>query len=452
VLKGSTILIADDEPYICELFRDLLEPEEAQVLSVHNGSDALSVLEEQAAKLDLAILDVRMPAPDGLAMLKHINDHGLDVPVIILTALDSSTVTIEAMQLGAYDYVAKPFDPDNVLHLVERAIEYRRLTRRVHALEQLSSSADPRDTLIGRSAAMQRVYKLIGRIADSNATVLITGESGTGKEVVARTLHRSSPRRTKPFVAVNCAALPETLLESELFGHEKGAFTGAMARRKGRFEQATEGIIFLDEIGEMSQATQKKLLRVLQDYTFERVGGNITITADVRVIAATNRNLEQAVADGLFREDLYYRLNVISIHLPPLRERKDDIPLLVQHFLSKKSSSGDEPARICKDALTHLMEYHWPGNIRQLENTIERAVVLAQNKVIGTEHLHLPDEEQDEQDDFLSTALAHLLRQGKSLDAILGEVRIRSTMLALQQARGNRLAAAHMLGIPEEDL
>lgn len=451
MLKGCTILIADDEPYICELFRDLLEPEEAQVLSVHSGSEALDVLEERAAKLDLAILDVRMPAPDGLAVLKHINDQGLEVPVIILTALDSSTVTIEAMQLGAYDYVAKPFDPNSVLHLVERAIEYRRLTRRVQALE-LSGNTNPRDTLIGRSAAMQHVYKLIGRIADSDATVLITGESGTGKEVVARTLHRSSPRRSKPFVAVNCAALPETLLESELFGHEKGSFTGAMARRKGRFEQATEGIIFLDEIGEMSQATQKKLLRVLQDYTFERVGGNVTITADVRVIAATNRNLEQAVADGLFREDLYYRLNVISIHLPPLRERKDDIPLLVQHFLSKKSSSGDEPARIGEDALAYLMEHHWPGNIRQLENAIERAVVLAQNKVIGIEHLHLPNDDHDEQHDLLSTALAHLLRQGKSLDAILGEVRVRSTMLALQQAGGDRLTAAHMLGIPEEDV
>lgn len=451
MLEGSTILVADDEPYICELFRDLLEPGGAQVYSAHTGTDALDIIENN--QLDLVILDVRMPDPDGLVVLERINARGLDIPVIILTALDSSTITIEAMQRGAYDYVAKPFDPDDMLRLIERAVDYRRLARRVQVLEQQSSTIDPRDILIGRSAAMQEVYKLIGRVASSDATLLITGESGTGKEVVARVIHRSSPRSNKPFVAVNCAALPETLLESELFGHEKGAFTGAMAQRKGRFEKAAKGTILLDEVGEMSAALQKKLLRVLQEHTFERVGGNTTLQAECRVIAATNRDLEQDVAAGTFREDLFYRLNVITIGLPPLRERKDDIPLLVQHVLSKKRNAEDSPPRISEETMDLLMEYDWPGNVRQLENVIERAVVLSQSRVIGPDHLCLPEEGfSDTEEDMLTLALSRMLQRGKSLHAITGEVRVRLITLALQEQQGDRAAAAHMLGISDDEL
>jgi DNA-binding NtrC family response regulator len=450
MLEGKTILIADDEAYICELFRDLLEPGGAVVYIAHSGSEALQAIDQNVP--DLALLDIRMPAPDGLEVLKHITEEGLEFPVIIMTALESSTSTIQAMQFGAYDYIAKPFEPDEALRVMERALEYRQLTHRVRTLEQQFGQKDPRDTLIGRSPPMQQVYKLIGRVVNSDATVLVTGESGTGKEVVARVIHQSSPRREYPFIAVNCAALPETLLESELFGHEKGAFTGAMARRKGRFEQAAKGIIFLDEIGEMSQSTQKKLLRILQDHTFERVGGNVTIQADVRVITATNRDLEAEVAAGNFREDLYYRLNVIHIPLPPLRERQEDIPLLVQHFLSRKRYSEEPAPRISEEALQQLVAYDWPGNVRQLENVIERAVVFSQGKVIGVEHMPLPEADEQEQDDLLAVALKNMLQRGRSMDAIIGEVRIRLITLALQQESGDRVAAARLLGIAEDEL
>lgn len=451
--EEKTVLIADDEPYICELFRDLLEPSGITVQTASSGKEALALITDTPP--DVAILDIRMPAPDGLAVLKQIRERGLEIPVIVVTAQDSSTVTIEAMQHGAYDYIAKPFDPNDVVMVVERALEYYHLTQRVRQLEQQFDDRDPRDMLIGRSPAMQHVYKLIGRVAASDTTVLITGESGTGKEVVARVIHQSSPRRQKPFIAVNCAALPETLLESELFGHEKGAFTGAMARRQGRFEQANKGIIFLDEVGEMSQSTQKKLLRVLQERAFERVGGNVTIQTDVQVIAATNRDLEREVAEGRFREDLYYRLNVITIHLPPLRDRRDDVPMLVQHFLSRRARAGSEIPRITERALDELLAFDWPGNVRQLENVIERAIVLSQGNVIGAEHLALSNgaqEEEDEQDDMLTSALMHMLRHGKGLDTILGEVRVRLITLALQEAGGDRIVAAQRLGLEKDEL
>lgn len=453
MLTGSTILIADDEPNIRELFQDLLEPSGAQIHLAASGVEALAAIE--AEEIDLAILDVRMPAPDGLAILQQLRDRGNDLPIIIVTAQDSSTITIEAMQHGAYDYIAKPFEPDSMLLLVERALEYRRRTRQARALEQQQRGKDPRDILIGRSAAMQEVYKLIGRVASSDVTVLITGESGTGKELVAQALHHTSARRDGPFVVVNCAALPETLLESELFGHEKGAFTGAMAQRKGRFEQAAKGTIFLDEIGEMSSTTQKKLLRVLQERTFERVGGNVTIKTNVRVIAATNRDLQQDVGTGNFREDLYYRLNVINIHMPPLRERKDDIPLLIEYFLSRQArSSNAAPPRLTEEAMNWLIDYDWPGNVRQLENTIERAFVLSQGQLIEPGHLLLPDDERhpEDQEGYLSAALAELLNRGEGLDAMLRRIRNQLITLALQQASGDRTVAARRLAIPEAQL
>jgi DNA-binding NtrC family response regulator len=339
-----------------------------------------------------------------------------------------------------------------VLLIVGRALEYRCLTRRVRTLEQQVGRRDPRDTIIGQSAPMHEIYKLIGRVADSHATVLITGESGTGKELVARTLVSNSPRQDKPFITVNCAALPETLLESELFGHEKGAFTGAMAQRKGRFEQADKGTIFLDEIGEMSPATQKKLLRVLQERTFQRVGGNSTMKVDVRVLAATNCDLARAVAAGKFREDLYYRLNVINLHLPALRERRDDISLLVEHFLTRyRRPERSAPVRITEDALQQLMAYEWPGNVRQLENTIERAVVLSQGGLITADDLLLPNNEH-EQLPLLHTAMKDLLQQGYTLSDMLDVARREAIQAALQLHEGDRAAAARMLGLEEQQL
>jgi DNA-binding NtrC family response regulator len=446
-LDGSTVLIADDEAPIRELLRDILEQEGARTRLVGTGSEALAALAEEEP--DVAILDVRMPPPDGLTVLQQMRSKGIDLPVLIITAQDSSTMTIEAMQSGAYDYLAKPFDTDEILHTVQRALEHRRLTRRVSALEK-QATADPRDILIGRSGPMQQVYKLIGRVAASDATVLITGESGTGKELVAQVLHRSSLRREGPFVAVNCAALPETLLESELFGHEKGAFTGAVAQRKGRFEQAHKGTLFLDEIGEVSQATQKKLLRVLQERNFERVGGNISVKIDVRVIAATNRDLLQEVGSGGFREDLYYRLNVVNIHMPPLRDRADDLPLLLDHFL-RKHRLGGRNARLSEAALAQITSYDWPGNVRQLENTIERAVVMAQGSLISSEHLLLA-EGGSAYDRSLTDALGRLLDLGGGLNEALRAARQRLIDLAIERSGGDREAAAQLLAISEDEL
>ena len=447
-LEGSTILIADDEAPIRELLYDILAPEGATVRLTGSGKEALAAIEHDEP--DVVILDVRMPPPDGLAVLQTLRTKGLDLPVLIITAQDSSTMTIEAMQRGAYDYLGKPFDPDEILHTVQRAVEHRRLTRRVLALERQVTS-DPRDILIGRSGALQQVYKLIGRVAGSDATVLITGESGTGKELVAQVLHRSSNRREGPFIAVNCAALPETLLESELFGHEKGSFTGAMAQRKGRFEQAAKGTLFLDEIGEVSPTTQKKLLRVLQERTFERVGGNAPLKADVRVLAATNRNLLEEARNGTFREDLYYRLNVVNIHMPALRECKDDIPLLIDHFLHKHRFSTAAPARITEAAFAAIMDQEWPGNVRQLENTIERAVVLAQGGLIGPEHLLL-SAGGVAREQILDGALARLIGGADDLPMIMGNVRRRLIALALERTRGDHPAAARLLGVSEHDL
>jgi two-component system response regulator AtoC len=443
-LEGSSILIADDDEPIRDLLRDILEPEGASIRLAASGKEVLAAID--AEEPDVTICDVRMPPPDGLAVLQALRDKGVDLPVLIITAQPSSTMTIEAMQKGAYDYIAKPFDPDEILHTVQRALEHRRLTRLVANLQSKNKDSEVTDTLIGRSAAMQQVYKLVGRVAGSDATVLITGESGTGKELVAQVLHRSSGRAQGPFVAVNCAALPETLLESELFGHEKGAFTGAMVQRKGRFEQASKGTIFLDEIGEISPATQKKLLRVLQERTFERVGGNVPIKADVRIIAATNRDLLEEARNGAFREDLYYRLNVVNIHMPPMRDRKDDIPLLVNHFLQKHRFSGDKPSRIAEAAMTQLMEHEWPGNVRQLENTIERAVVLAQGGLIGPEHLLLSDN-VSAREQILDGALSRLIGSTEDLPTILADLRRRLIALALERTHGDHAAAARLLGV-----
>ncbi len=327
------VLIADDDEAIRTLLRDLLHNEGYETVEARSGREVLQVA--SAAAPDLLLLDLRMPDADGMQIMRRLKERDLAIPVVLMTAYGTSSSAIQAIQLGAFDYITKPFEMEDVLLTVQRFFQHERLASEVRKLRGQLEGRDLTDRIIGNTPAMQAVYKMIGRVAQTDATVLITGETGTGKELVAEVLHLYSTYRDGPLVKVNCAALPETLLESELFGHEKGSFTGAVAQHKGRFELAHKGTIFLDEIGEMTLGTQKKLLRVLQEKEFERVGGTTPIRVDCRVIAATNKNLRHEVEQGTFREDLFYRLNVITIRMPPLRERKDDIPLLVEHFLNK---------------------------------------------------------------------------------------------------------------------
>jgi two-component system response regulator AtoC len=385
--SARTILVVDDEADIRELLTDLLK--DAGYTSQHatTGAEAIAAVGKKLP--DLVMMDVKLPDQDGLTVLKQLKRDHPDLEVIVMTAFGGSSSAIKAMEHGAYDYVTKPFEMDDLLATLKRVFEHADMSNEVTALRlELGKSAADRERIVGSSKPMLEVFKLIGKVAGSDATVLITGESGTGKELVAEALHRSSKRNPHPLVKVSCAALPETLLETELFGHEKGSFTGAMTMRKGRFETANKGTIFLDEIGEMTLATQTKLLRILQEREFERIGSNLPIKIDIRVITATNRDLAAEVEKGRFREDLYYRLNVIHIHMPPLRDRKDDIPSLVEHFLVRYRYEPDAiPTTITDDALERLVEYDWPGNVRELENAIERAVVLARGNPITVEHL-----------------------------------------------------------------
>jgi two-component system response regulator AtoC len=433
------ILIADDDSGVRTMLRDLLEGEGYAVAEAKTGTEVLTGL-ANGHNYALMLMDVRMPGIDGLEVLERLHKNGSDVGVIMITAHATSSVAIRAMQAGAFDYLLKPFEIDEVLVTVQRFFEHRDMASRIKTLEQ---GADGRERIVGNGPAMQRIYKMIGRVAASDATVLVTGETGTGKELIASVIHTNSARRSGPLVKVNCAALPDTLLESELFGHEKGSFTSAVAQKKGRFEVANNGSIFLDEVGELSLTAQKKLLRVLQEGEFERVGGTATIKVDVRVITATNRNLEEEVRKGNFREDLFYRLNVINIHMPPLRERKEDIPLLVEHFLNKyRYNPSSPPTRISEEALTRLIDYAWPGNVRQLENEMERAVVLSQGKVITSELLSLAPGRP-----VLELDLAEMVRTKTPLTKVLRDVERIMLTEALRQSDGDRLEAAERLGL-----
>jgi two-component system response regulator AtoC len=448
------ILVADDDTAIRGMLREFLEDEGYDVTEADNGTAVIEALAaNRADKPELVIMDVVMPDKDGLQVLREIGASGPAreaklLPVLVMTAYGGSNVAIEAIQLGAYDYITKPFDLDHVLIAVQRFFERQALDKQVIELSTRLGTRDPNEVMIGNSAAMQEVYKTIGRVARSDATVLITGETGTGKELVASILHRSSSYSRGTLVKVNCAALPETLLESELFGHEKGSFTGALAQRKGRFEMANKGTIFLDEVGEMTLSTQKKLLRVLQEREFERVGGSISVKVDVRVISATNKILQMEIGEGRFREDLYYRLNVISIFLPPLRDRRDDIPLLVEHFLDKhRYQPNSGPARISQGAMSRLMDYDWPGNVRELENMIERSTVLSQGGVITEDHIIFTGA-----DNRRFVDIAQQVRKGTRLSELLADVEKLALTEALNQAEGDRVAAASLLGIPINDL
>jgi two-component system, NtrC family, response regulator AtoC len=439
-IQQRRILIADDDDGVRTMLHDLLAGEGYDVTEVHNGTEVLTNI-AGGNGYHLLLMDVRMPGIDGLEVLERLRKNNSDIGVIMITAHATSSVAIRAMQAGAFDYLLKPFDVDEVLVLVERFFDHQELASKVRTLE--TQASDPRERMIGAGPAMQKIYKTIGRVAASDAPVLVTGETGTGKELVANVIHANSSRRNGPMISVNCAALPDTLLESELFGHEKGAFTSAVSQRKGRFELANTGTIFLDEVGELSLTAQKKLLRVLQEGSFERVGGTATIKVDVRVVTATNLDLEEEVRKGNFREDLYYRLNVINIHMPPLRERKEDIPLLIEYFLNKyRYSPSSPPTRISEEAITRMLDYDWPGNVRQLENEIRRAVVYSQGKVITSDLLSLEPGRP-----VLEYDIVNAVRERVSLDTLLRDIERSVLNEALRQCDGDKAAAAERIGL-----
>jgi two-component system response regulator AtoC len=429
--KRAKILVVDDEAVIRESLRDWLSDVSYEVFTAENGSQALEIIEREG--LGIVITDLVMPGMDGIELMKRAKEIVPNIEVIIITAYGSIPTAISAMREGAYDYIEKPFCPERAELLIEKLVEHQELVKENLSLQQKLGERYKFENIIAKSPKMQRVIEMIKVVAKSNATVLITGESGTGKELVARAIHSQSHRQSKPFIAVSCAALPESLLESELFGHEKGSFTGAYAQKKGKFEIADRGTLFLDEVGEMSTNIQVHLLRVLEEKEFTRVGGNEPIKVDVRVISATNEDLKQAIVNGQFREDLYYRLNVVTIELPPLRERRDEIPLLAEHFLKKFTTENQKAINgFSPEATDFLLKYDWPGNVRELENAVERAVILAKNSYI--EVADLPHE--------------NLFRTGSTLwGQMLKGVEKSHIMNILAQTGGNYSQAARILGI-----
>jgi len=430
-MKKVKILVADDEAIVCESLRDWLTDAGYQVFTAENSPKALGIIERE--RPGIVIADLVMPGIDGIELMKRAKEIQPNIEVIIITAYGSIATAIAAVKEGAYDYIEKPFCPERAELLIQKLAQHQELVEENLSLRQRLEDHYRFENIIAKSSKMQRVIEVIKIVAKSNATVLITGESGTGKELVARAIHSQSHRRGKPFVAVSCAALPESLLESELFGHEKGSFTGAYTQKKGKFEFANGGTLFLDEIGEMSANIQVHLLRVLEERRFTRVGGNDPIKVDVRVISATNKDLKRAIASGQFREDLYYRLNVVAIELPPLRERKDDISLLAQHFLSKFALENKrEFTGFSPEATEFLLSYDWPGNVRELENAIERAVILAKDSLITV--ADLPQE---------NTLLARSASMGKNLK----EMEKNHISNILCETGGNYSEAAKILGI-----
>jgi two-component system response regulator AtoC len=396
------ILVVDDEEIVRGSLLDWLKEDGYQVEAVEDGFKALEKFRDRS--WDIALIDLKMPKMDGLELLGKIKEMRPQTQVVIITAFATVNTAVQAIKIGAYDYLVKPFNPEELSLLIKRLVEGQNLLKEIsHLRKELQKQYQFYD-LISKSAAMQKVFDLANTTAKSNSNILILGESGTGKELLARAIHNESLRAAGPFIAVSCVALTETLLESELFGHEKGSFTDAIAQKKGKFELADRGTIFLDEIGDISPKLQLSLLRVLQEKEFTRVGGIKSIKVDSRIIAATNRDLKKAVDEGKFRDDLYYRLNVISIELPPLREHKEDIPLLVHHFIEKFNiEMGGKVERIAEEALDILMKYNWPGNVRELENVIERAMVITKGTLIKAEDLHLSPQVLKEKGVVLST-------------------------------------------------
>ena len=437
------ILIIDDDQSLLESYTVLLE-DEFQVSTAESGERGLDLLRHE--DVHLVLLDVRLPDINGLEVLRRIKALDENVDVIMITAVKDVRVAVEAIKLGAYDYLEKPFEIDEILSLLRRTLEHQNLLREVLYLRDLRAEGD-RYFVVGRSPKMRQIYDLIARVADTNATVLINGESGVGKELIARAIHQQSQRRPNPFVAVNCAAISEHLVESELFGHERGAFTGAIEMHRGKFELAHMGTLFLDEVASLRLDLQAKLLRVLQEREFERVGGSKTIRTDVRIVAASNQDLKQMVSDRTFRDDLFYRLNVVPVHVPPLRDRREDIPLLVNHFLMKYNKSfGRQVQGVTSEALALLTHYHWPGNVRELENMIERLVVLSRHRILDIEDMPLDLKSVQEQlaNDLFATGAD--LRQAKA------EFERHYIVQMLEKYGWNQTEAAKRLGIHRNTL
>jgi len=459
------ILVADDEESIRWVLSRALTKKGFNVDLAETGDEALTLARRNA--YDLAILDIKMPGVSGLDLLSTLKEEKPETLVVIMTAESSMKNTVEAMKRGAYDYLAKPFDLDEVEAILVKAEVARHVSEEVHRLrDEVKNHYQVNRAIIGNSSAMQGVYKILGRVAPSDATVLIYGESGTGKELVARAVHFNSPRLGKPFLAINCAAIPRDLLENELFGHERGAFTGATERKSGKFEQANGGTLFLDEIGDMPLELQAKLLRVLQEKEITRTGGSNVIPVDVRIVAATNQDLREKVQNKEFREDLYFRLNVVPIPLPPLRRRQEDIPLLVEFFLGHIRQELGVPAQqVSDEALKLLMSYPWPGNVRELENYLQRAALLSTNPVLTPDDF--PDLLQAglndaENDHSLEALIANKLRASltqmdvQELDnlynMVLEQMERPLIKIILEKTRGNQVRTAEILGINRNTL
>jgi DNA-binding NtrC family response regulator len=442
------LLLVDDDPYSTTQLRRLLESEELSVEAVSSGQEALRALGSD--DYSVLITDLRMPGMGGMDLIREIANRRIPVTTIVTTAFGSIDRVVEAMRYGAYDFLTKPIDPTTLKLVMDRALKKRALQDEVLRLRQELKENFSFHNILSKNPRMHKVFELVRHIAGTKSTVLIEGETGTGKELVAKAIHYSEEREGN-LVAVNCAALPETLLESELFGHEKGSFTSADARRKGRFELADKGTIFLDEVADVSQAMQAKLLRVLQERCFERVGGTEAIEVDVRVVAASNRSLEKEVKANKFREDLFYRLNVIRIELPPLRERTEDIPLLVTHFLTKYARPNEPPKKMAPEAMERLLAYHWPGNIRELENAVEVAAVTTVGDVIGPENLppRVVGSHRDMKPSF-EIDLNHPLTY--YLDRATEEIERQYIIKALEKTRGNVGRCAQMCGLSRRSI
>ena len=451
----NKILVVDDQKTVCYSIQRLLQSEGYDVLTASNGTDALSIINHK--KPDLVIMDVRMPEMDGLEVLGKIKESHPDVQVIMMTAFSTTEKAIQAMKLGAYDYLTKPFDNNGLLIRVNGAIKARDLMKEVVTLDEIEDYEGER--IVGKSPAMLNIYKQIGKVAPTDATVLIRGESGAGKELAARAIYHYSKRSAKPFLAINCAAIPEHLLESELFGYERGAFTGADFKKIGKFEQCSGGTVFLDEIGDMSLGLQAKILRILQDGAFERLGGSETIKTDVRIVAATNKHLEDMVKEGLFREDLYYRLNVVSISLPPLRERKEDIKELAAYFIKKFNRKlGKNIKGITQEALEGLKEHSWTGNVRELENTIQKAMVFCNSDYLSIECCENLNLQKIGSCASVEDAIENLVNLAfkdgcnERFQDMLNMIEKGMVKRAMELTKGNQVHAAKLLGISRNTL
>ena len=447
-MHPATILVADDDAVARDLLAEALKKEGYAVEAFASGEEVIA--RGRQGHVDVVLTDIRMGAVDGLTVLREFKRMSPNTAVVVLTAFGSLEGAIEAIKQGAYDYLAKPFKREEVKLVVKRSLDHCRLLRENARFRQELKSKSDWSPLVGSSTAMLEVYKLVARVAESKSTVLLQGESGTGKELIARAIHANGPRRDKPFVPVNCGALPDTLLESEMFGYEKGAFTGAVGTKAGLFEAANGGSLFLDEIGELGPALQVKLLRVMQDQEVRRVGGTGSVKVDVRIIAATNRDLELLVKEGKFRDDLYYRLKVVPITLPSLAERREDIPMLVHHFLQKCAAGPTPTVRgVLPETMALLTQYRWPGNVRELENVIERAVSLSHGPLLTPDDL--PESIRQGSADGAEGSLPHGDLANEAT-LTLEEVEKRHLILVLKETKGNKVKAAKILGIDRRTL